>query len=532
MDIDALLKRKRDAAPEDVGEQRTNNVIQTDEVVFDGQLEQGVELDYVLPDYYPEIFKILKCSLTPRVISCNVSGDGKLVLDGIVYIKVIYLAEGSSALHCIDQRYTYSRTADLSRKNLNAATMPMVTVVPKTDYCNCRAVSPRRIDVRGAVSCKTRAVCPVQYVLPAIPEELQVRTKELVCCGKTIGAEKIFTVREEIETGSSGIGFIIHSDAVPKLTDLRVIADKAVVKGNVSVSALYGLYDSEHAGCTETEHMTADIPISSILDAEGITDSHITTPEITVMNCELTSNTESGIISCELLVKCGVRAQKEETVVIPIDVYSTKCETEFTTSPVRFSTDPRSVTRQLPLRATLKCDSAEIRSVWDCRSELMNLTCRPKSESELMLTGQFCCSAVGMNSEGMPFFIEKQEAFEQSVPAANVDASTMIDFSACVTDTSYSIKSDGMLDISAQAELSGAVRNVSSVEAVSTVTVHEDKPKEKDSDYALRIFFSNEGEDCWSIAKRYNTTVEAVMRENDIEDENCSLSGMILIPTI
>ena len=36
------------------------NVIYTDEVVFDGQTEQGVELDYLLPDYYPEIFKILK----------------------------------------------------------------------------------------------------------------------------------------------------------------------------------------------------------------------------------------------------------------------------------------------------------------------------------------------------------------------------------------------------------------------------------------------------------------------------------------
>lgn len=532
MDMDALLKRKRGDSAESVGEQKSGNVIQTDEVVFDGLLEQGVELDYVLPDYYPEIFKILKCSLTPRVISCNVSGDGKLVLDGIVYIKVIYLAEGSNALHCIDQRYTYSKTADLSRKNFTAAAMPMVTVTPKADYCNCRAVSPRRIDVRGAVSCKTKAVCPVQYVLPAIPEGLQVRTKELVCCGKTLSAEKVFTVREEIETGSSGIGFIIHSDAVPKLTDLRVIADKAVVKGNVTVSALYGLYDSEHAGCTETEHMTADIPISAILDAAGITDSHITTPEITVMNCELTSNTESGLISCELLVKCGVRAQKEETVIIPTDVYSTECETEFTAAPVRFSTDPRSVARQFPLRASLKLDSAEIRSVWDCRSELSNPVCRPRSDSELLLTGQLCCFAVGLNSEGTPFFIEKQEAFEQPIPAANVTEDTMIDFSACVTDTSYSIKSDGVLDINAQVDLTGAVRNVSSVEAINSVTVHEDKPKEKEGDFALRIFYSGEGEDCWSIAKRYNTTVEAVMRENDIEDENCSLSGMILIPTV
>ena len=531
MDIDAILKKRGEEQIEP-SESPRQTVVRTDEVVFDGVLEQGVELDYVLPDYYPEIFKILKSSLTPRIIAYNVSGDGKLVLDGVVYIKVLYLAEGSSAVHCVDQRFTFSKTADLTRKNITAATMPSVTFTPKADYCNCRAVSPRRIDVRGAVSVKTKAVSPVQYPLPEIPEGLQVKSKEITCCGKSISAEKIFTVREEIDTGSSGIGFILQSDAVPKLNDLRVIADKAVVKGLVTINALYGVYDPDKPGCTATEHMTADIPISSIIDAAGITDTHITTPRISVMNFELTPSSDSGIVSCELLMRCCITAQKEESVVIPTDVYSTDYETEFTVSPIKVTTEPRSVTRQVTLRSALKGDGSEIRYVWDCRSELCGLSCRPKSETELILTGQLCCSAVGVNAEGTPFYIDKQEAFEQIIPATNVTDDTIIDFYAVVTDTSYSIKPDGMLDITVQSDFSGAVRNLSSIEAVNSVTVFEDKPKEKDEEYALRIFYSNEGEDCWSIAKRYNTTVEAVMRENDIEDESTSLSGMILIPSV
>ena len=77
------------------------------ETLFDGQTEQGVELDHVLPDYYPEIFRILKCCLSPRVISAAVSGN-KIMLDGVVLIKVLYLAENSTALHCVEQRYTLS----------------------------------------------------------------------------------------------------------------------------------------------------------------------------------------------------------------------------------------------------------------------------------------------------------------------------------------------------------------------------------------------------------------------------------------
>lgn len=105
------------------------------ETLFDGQTEQGVELDHVLPDYYPEIFRILKCCLSPRVISAAVSGN-KIMLDGVVLIKVLYLAENSTALHCVEQRYTWSKTVDIAGKAENLCGEPRITVVPRTDYCN------------------------------------------------------------------------------------------------------------------------------------------------------------------------------------------------------------------------------------------------------------------------------------------------------------------------------------------------------------------------------------------------------------
>ena len=40
-------------------EQTTKKSVCVDEIIFDGQTEQGVELDYVLPDYCPDIFKVL-----------------------------------------------------------------------------------------------------------------------------------------------------------------------------------------------------------------------------------------------------------------------------------------------------------------------------------------------------------------------------------------------------------------------------------------------------------------------------------------
>ncbi len=512
-------------------EEVNKNAVHIDETVFDGQIEQGVELSYVLPDYCPDIFRILSCTLTPKTASYNVSGDGKLTLDGVVYIKILYLAEKGNEVYCVDQRFTYTKNADLSRKGtLNRA--PLVTLSMRSDYCSCRAASPRRVDVRGAVSCRVKAVACTEYSLPEMPDDLQVRQRQVSCCGKTLFAEKQTSVREEIETGAAGIAFILQYGTVPKITDLRVIADKAVLKGTITVNALYGISNPENNGVVQTEKMSADIPISAIIDIDGITDTHKTFPEIYVLNSELTPKPDSGVISCEMLVMCRVRAQTEENADIPTDAYSTEYETALTTSALKIATEPRTISKNISVHTNLSSDKGEIRSVWDVSSELRNAVCRPNENGEITLSGQLYCSAFGNNNDGVPFLIEKQESVEQTIPAPNVTADTSVDFTADVVDTGFSIRPDGTLELNSTIDLHASLHNINTVEAINSVAVDKDKPKDKSDEFALRICYTNDSSDCWSIAKKCGTTVKAVMEENEIEDSEAPLSGMIIIPTV
>ena len=503
-------------------------IITTDEVVYEGLAEQGVELDYLLPDYCPDIFRIIRCCLIPKVLSYNISGDSKLDINGMVLIKVLYTAEGSDAIHCIDQRYTYTKTIDMGRKVIS----PTITISTKSDYCNCRAVSSRRIDVRGAVSCNIRAVCSAEYSLPSLSEHLQVKAQEYTCCAGTLNAEKLITLREDIDTGASGISFIIHTDCSPKITDMRIIADKAVIKGEVTVNALYGLNDKENSGCTETEKMTAEIPVSVILDIPGITDEHRCTPRLWVMDCELTPSADSSIISCELKLQCTARAHSEQSVIIPTDVYSTAYESDFSTARIKLCTEPSPIAKQFNIKSKMSSNDGEVGSVWDCKSEVYGLSCRTK-DGVPTLSGQVYCTTYGKTTDGVPFFTEKNESFEQPLSTASCCDELFIEITSVTTDTSYSINSDGMIDVSILVDFNGSAQKITTIDAVDSVSLYEDRPKEQDSDYALRIFYANDKPlDCWSVAKKYNTTVGAVMRENGIEDENATLSGMIIIPTV
>ena len=56
--------------------------------------------------------------------------------------------------------------------------------------------------------------------------------------------------------------------------------------------------------------------------------------------------------------------------------------------------------------------------------------------------------------------------------------------------------------------------------------------KQRDGDYAIKLYFGVENEDVWEIAKRYSTSVEAVMEENELSGDKLGEGGMLLIPIV
>ena len=56
--------------------------------------------------------------------------------------------------------------------------------------------------------------------------------------------------------------------------------------------------------------------------------------------------------------------------------------------------------------------------------------------------------------------------------------------------------------------------------------------KERKDDVVLRLYFAERGERVWDIAKRFGTSVEAIVLENNLESETLPGKIMLLIPQI
>ena len=500
------------------------------EVIFDGQTEQGIEFDYVLPDYYPDIFKILKCTLTPGIISYNVSGT-QLYADGVVYIKVLYLSENSTDIHCVEHKYTYSKTVDLVRSGDKLA----VSVVPKTDYCNCRAVSGRRLDVRGAVSCKIRVTSVKKMEIISDAAGFEAKKMPLTYCGAKLVACRQFAVREDIATGTGrgGIKNIIHWDACAEVTDTKIIANKVVVKGEVQLKALYIVKSSEDK--QETEVMEAVVPVSQIIDMDGIDDSHICYVRLAVMNCDLEIKPnemgENRLLGCDMMMDCVITASKENTVSLLTDVYSTEYETTFTKCPIKTEYSPQVITRQLSHKCELQCGEGTLERIFDSRCEISNVSCKVNDEGMLAVTGQCVSTAIGRLDGGVPVFLEQSGPFEL-VTDISCDESCTIEPDLQVSSVSFSISGDNTVELRTMFEFQGCLYAIKSVDVINEIIPDTDKPKEKNCDYALKLYFAEENEEIFAIAKHYNTSAAAIMAENELESEVTTEACMLLIPIV
>ena len=91
---------------------------------------------------------------------------------------------------------------------------------------------------------------------------------------------------------------------------------------------------------------------------------------------------------------------------------------------------------------------------------------------------------------------------------------------------------EGVLAAKSDIAVKLSVYSSDSIRAVTDITVDDSARKERDGDYAIKLYFGAENEDVWDIAKRYSTSVDAVMEENDLAGDRLEKGGMLLIPIV
>lgn len=115
-------------------------------VLFDGCQEQPLDLDVSLPDYCPDIQRILKCQVTPVFWDTASAATGWKSTVPCGCGCCIWIP-GRTPSDAVKWTAVFLRPS-----SAGTGVHPCARVSARVEYVNCRAASPRRLDIHGAFS--------------------------------------------------------------------------------------------------------------------------------------------------------------------------------------------------------------------------------------------------------------------------------------------------------------------------------------------------------------------------------------------
>ena len=505
--------------------------IPVSEKVWEGVQEQSVELDYILPDYYPDIFRLVRCEVKPAVTDYSVNGD-KLSYELVCDIRILYCSEGGKTLQCVSQKQNFSRTAELGKM----CESPEVSISAKADHSNFRAVNKRRLDMRGAVSVR---ICVTgekmqEAVSDAFGMNIQLRKTPVTFASQKLRAEKNLQLSEETElspTQPPMSGIITYRCSISG-KEVKVISGKLLAKGEVNVEMLYSC---EKGGETSAEPLSLTVPYSQIVDIDGMDESYECTVNPEIISCDITpcadKSGENRIVKCSPEIRLVCKAVKKSSVMIVSDAFSTVYPCEISCSEIRAEQIPDVNSEKFRHSAVIASGDSVPSAVFGMWVVPRNINASvTEGGSGVTITGMLTYTTAGRDSSGMMIISDKDETFEKTLPFPDGLTGHSVSVNISSSDVTYKIGADGTLTAESQLQADISVSGSESVKAVTDITIDDSSKKQRDGDYAVKLYFGTQDEDIWDIAKRYSTREDAIIEENDLEGGKLETGAMLLIP--
>lgn len=500
------------------------------ETVFEGCLEQPIDLDFSLPDYCPDIQRILKCQVYPKIFTRNVSGD-RLDVDGAAVVRILYIDAVKKSVRCSEHTAPFTCSFNLKATPQNA----VVLASAKPEYLNCRALSPRRLDIHGAFSVCAKVVSKSERenVCGIDGDDIQMMKESHPVSTITGCGQQLFTVSEDIELGSGKppIESILRTDARAYLTECKAITNKMMIKADLNLKVLY-LADLD-TGAVEVLDYT--VPVSQIIDVDGIDENAVCDTMLEVMTYDVRVRNDLSendtVLSLESKLCATVTSYGEDEAQVVTDAYSTVYDLDLTYGQVQMPKLVTIINDTCVNKSTVEANSAGITKMLD----LWNEQCTVKALEEngrMVLTGKLNICILALDNEDSPFYTERSVDFTYPMNL-DCDIKNLIAIpQAQVVSVSYRLSDSNHLDLRTEIKLSVPVFEHKSVRGVTAASANEEHLRQKDDSVALILYYAGDGEKVWDIARDYCICCDAVKAENDMAEDTVAQGRMLLIPNI
>lgn len=506
------------------------NPLKVSRIIGENVFSTVVEEDINVPDINPDLYKILAPSATVQLKDCEVLND-KVVVNGQLLISILYSADDEGKpLNNMDVTASFSQSVEIS----GARPRMKESISTVIQHIDCYMINSRKLGVKVIMDlcCRVEDLFDLELAADVRGlSDIQV-LREPGSFIQVVGSNKDrYEFNEELSLAADvpAVGKILRSDFRAVVKDEKAIDGKVEVTGVLGVNLLYRA-DLEE---TQLQYQEFEVPFTQYIEIPAAEKGMECAVESSLQECDLEvledANGEKRVINAFMILGIGARVFKDSEQEIVVDAYSPSNVVEIEKNMVGVSEFVGKGRSNVVVKETIgiKHGDPEIEKV--CYVNAMPVVNEVKLlDDKVMLEGMIECTAVYVTSySAEPMCsITEQVPFRHFIDIPGIRLGMLCTVKCSADSVSFTqinneiIEVRAVLGVYAEAARNIEKRLVEKVESVEGVSIDYGRIP------AVTMYMVQRGDTLWSIAKRYNTTVDALARLNNIENPSRITKGM------
>ena len=498
------------------------------QVVYSESFEQTVDIDLKLPDYCPDISKILKCRMEPQITGRSIMGD-RITVEGMSVVRVIYIDALSGAVRCAEQSCPFEINVSAGGVSQNSAINTFIRV----NYLNCRALSSRRLSIHGTfnVDIKIYDKSDSHLCTHVKGDDVQQKKQTISYHALKSITQQPFSVTETLEsgTGSMAVQSVLRSDINIVTKDISVNSGKLMYKGELLVKLLY-LSDLES---NRPDTLEYSIPFSQVISIDtSDDDKQVVRTEL--LNSIVTLRNEIGfedplpVVSAKICVTVLTYEKCESSVVT--DCYSTLYRLVPQYGVSDLPTYASTINENIIEKLSIEFSESSVAKVIDVWCEKGGIVCE-HSDSKVNVRGKYVVCVLAKDSDDNVIYTERSFDYTRNIAAVDQDVDIDAYLTVEVLSVGFRITGDHGIEVRTELNVNGELYTLMTVKTITSADADETKFFQTDNNASLVIYYASKGEDVWNIARQYYASANDVREENDLTQDILDEDAMLILPT-
>lgn len=479
--------------------------------------------DFNVPDVRPDIDKIIEETGDLKISEVHVM-DGKVGIRGKLEFGVLYVSNyDQRPIHHMDGAIDFEETVNMDQ----VAEGDEVKVDWDMEDLRTSLINSRKLSVRSIISLSLTASCI--YEIEAAKnivssEDVCTRTCRMDTSQIHIHKKDTFRIKDEIMVPANKPNMmeILWDDAMVDSLDIKLLDDKISLRGELGLFVLYSSEEEKNP----LQFFNTTLSFSGNLECHGAKEEMIGYITAKIIHRELEvrqdNDMEARNVGVEVVLELEMSIYEEEQVEILKDVYALNKKLIPQYSPVTlFNILMKNQSNtKLHQRIKIKNDQSKILQICQTGGHIKIDRTQINADGILVEGVVYVQILYVAADDKVPVnAIKGMVPFSTQIEIPGIDPSCTFEISPVLEQVGAMMMDSEEIEVKMQLVMSAIVFKRMKVDLIADIKEEPIDAAAMEAMPGIVGYIVRPGDELWTLAKNFNTTVEQIMETNHLEQE-------------